>query len=278
MNISKERKSKIAIAVFTIIVLLSGWIGRCLDKIMGTTGENSLGMLVWLLLPLISVIIIKKVFKASISTIGLKPKFKDNKISYLISFFFYPVIITLYLVISLGLGSVSLNEITLETIIPLFITLLITQSIKNIFEEFSWRGYLAPELFKLKINKYASHIFVGITWALWHIPYNYIFIDIYRTSISQWFYPIFIIGIIITSFIYGEIRYRVNSVWPAVIMHTLGNALLNTLILSEFLNLDKADSILHSIGQEGLIIIGLTLILGTTILTITNKKQRLGEN
>ena len=275
MKSNKQTKSKIAVIIFSIIVILSGWIGRGLDDQIGATGENSPGMLVWLLLPLITVIIIKIIFKASISKIGLKPKFKGNIKFYLISFLFYPVVIAAYLVIGLSVGFVSLNSISLETIIPVFISMLIIQSIKNIFEEFSWRGYLAPELFELKINRCASHVFVGIIWALWHIPYNYIFIDSYRGSITQWYYPVFIIGIIITSFVYGEIRYRVNSVWPALIMHTVGNALLNTLILSGLLNLEKADNILHSIGQEGLIIIGLTIVFGAIALLVTKTKHHL---
>ena len=41
---NKQTKSKIAVIIFSIIVILSGWIGRGLDGLLGATGENSPGM------------------------------------------------------------------------------------------------------------------------------------------------------------------------------------------------------------------------------------------
>jgi len=266
MNNNITRRSKYSLIIFSIIAILSGWIGRGIDLLSGTTEGSTPGQLVWLLLPLLSVLIIKKVFKSSQSTIGFKPKYKANKKYYLISILFYPIVIIGYLIIGAIFGFISFNDVSFETIIPLFISMIIAQTFKNIFEEFSWRGYLAPELFVLKINRYLSHFIVGIVWALWHIPYNHIFIDTYRITTTVWYYPAFILGIIVLSFAYGEIRYRVNAIWPALIMHTVGNALFNTLILSSWLNLNKADTVVTSIGVEGFIIIGITLILTLIIL------------
>jgi membrane protease YdiL (CAAX protease family) len=271
MNNNKNRKSEISLIVFSVTAILSGWIGRGIDQLSGTTEGSTPGQLVWLLLPLLSVFIIKKVFKSSQSTIGFKPNFKANKKYYLISILFYPTVIIGYLTIGTIFGFISFNEVTIETIIPLFISMLIAQTFKNIFEEFSWRGYLAPELFALKLNRYLCHFIVGIVWALWHIPYNHIFIDTYRITTTAWYYPAFIFGIVVLSFAYGEIRYRVNSVWPALIMHTVGNALFNTLILSSLLNLNKADTVVTSIGVEGFIVSGITLIL--TFIIVRSRKQ-----
>lgn len=266
-------KSKNALIIFSIITILSGWIGRGIDFLIGSSGKSTPGQLVWLILPLLSVFFIKKIFKSSQSKIGFKFQFKENKKYYLISFLFFPIIIIGYLTIGSLLNFISFNNVSSKVIIPLFISMLLTQTFKNIFEEFSWRGYLAPELFSLKNNRYLSHFIVGIVWALWHIPYNHIFIETYRTSISIWYYPAFFFGIIVLSFAYGEIRYRVNSVWPAMIMHTMGNAIFNTLLLSQIINIKKADTIFTSIGVEGFIIIGISLLLTIFILRLTTSSK-----
>ncbi len=273
MNNIMNKRSKYSLIIFSTIAILSGWIGRGIDLLLGTTEGSTPGQLVWLVLPLLSVLIIKKIFKSSQSTFGFKPNYKTNKKYYLISILFYPIVIIGYLTIGKIFGFISFNEVSIETIIPLFIGLLFAQTFKNIFEEFSWRGYLTPELLALKINRYLSYFIVGIVWALWHIPYNHIFIDSYRITTTIWYYPTFILGIIIISFAYGEIRYRVNSVWPSLILHTVGNVLLNTLILSELLNLSEADTVVKSIGAEGLIGIGISLIL-TIIIIKLGKHQK----
>lgn len=271
MNNDKDIRSKYSLIIFSIIAIFSGWIGRGVDLLSKTTEGSTPGQLVWLLLPLLSVLIIKKVFKSSQSTIGFKPNYNENSKYYLISILFYPIVIIGYLIMGTTFDFISFNDVSFESIIQLFISMVIAQTLKNMFEEFSWRGYLAPELFVLKINRYLSHFIVGIVWALWHIPYNHIFIDTYRITTTVWYYPAFILGIVVLSFAYGEIRYHVNAIWPALIMHTVGNVLFNTLILSSLLNLNKADTVLTSIGVEGFIIIGITIIL--TLIIINSGKH-----
>ena len=80
--------------------------------------------------------------------------------------------------------------------------------IKNIFEEFTWRGYLTPQMDKMGMSRFKNHLIVGVIWALWHLP----FIDLMIRSYSQlslWVaFPLMFTGIIITAFVYGEIRIR----------------------------------------------------------------------
>lgn len=40
-----------------------------------------------------------------------------------------------------------------------------------IFEEFGWRGYLAPKLASLGINRYLGYAITVVVWATWHLPY-----------------------------------------------------------------------------------------------------------
>jgi membrane protease YdiL (CAAX protease family) len=103
---------------------------------------------------------------------------KGNKKYSLISLLFFPIVTIAYLLIETGLGFMSFNPVSAKVVIPLFISMLIARTLKNVFEEFSWRGYLASELVALNINRYLTHLIAGIVWALWHIPYNHIFIGI----------------------------------------------------------------------------------------------------
>jgi len=57
---------------------------------------------------------------------------------------------------------ISFNDISIGSLIPLLISMFIAQTSQIIFEEFSWRGYLAAELFNLRISRYLSHFIVGI--------------------------------------------------------------------------------------------------------------------
>ncbi|WP_407946417.1 CPBP family glutamic-type intramembrane protease [Paenibacillus alkaliterrae] len=50
---------------------------------------------------------------------------------------------------------------------------LIPAFIKNIFEEFAWRGYLAPKLYSIGYNRLFIHICVGLIWGAWHVPYTF---------------------------------------------------------------------------------------------------------
>ena len=51
-NDVKRRITVRNLTIFTIVVLLSGWIGQALNVLMDSPSEESLGMLLWLIAPL----------------------------------------------------------------------------------------------------------------------------------------------------------------------------------------------------------------------------------
>ncbi|MNJ72931.1 hypothetical protein D3C77_696500 [compost metagenome] len=61
---------------------------------------------------------------------------------------------------------------------------------------------------------------------------------------------------------YGEIRLRTNSVWPAVIMHTIGNAFVDSLILHKYLNIRTEFNYLVTPSPEGVLAILIAAITG----------------
>ena len=64
--------------IFTMFVIASGWLGRALDVLMGSPSVDSLGMLVWLVIPLVVSLLLRSFAGDGWKDIGIKPLFKRN--------------------------------------------------------------------------------------------------------------------------------------------------------------------------------------------------------
>jgi len=77
--------------------------------------------------------------------------------------------------------------------------------------------------------------------------------------------------------VYGEIRIRTGSVWPAVLMHWTGNTIANTLLAgftgAGFVSLLPGKEWLGSFGVEGVLMIALFALLGSVLY-----RQRRGQS
>jgi hypothetical protein len=76
------------------------------------------------------------------------------------------------------------------------------------------------------------------------------------------FVPLLLVGTVCQSIVYGEIRLATGSVWPAWVMHTIGNAFGNALLLSGFIQLRPGRELVFSPGAEGVISMVLMLAVG----------------
>ncbi len=130
---------------------MSGWIGVLIDKILVNQPEgNSLGMGIWLILPFFSGLILR-FFSKDWSDIGVKLNLRKWKY-YLLSILIYPFLTIIVIGIGILFRCVDISAFYLSGFIPLACMSLLGSLIKNIFEEFAWRGYLTPTLIKLKYN------------------------------------------------------------------------------------------------------------------------------
>ena len=222
------------LAIFIILVLASGWLGRGLDDLMGNPSAESLGMLLWIITPLGVTLLLRTFAGDGWKDFGIKPNFKGNWVWYVAAILVFPVLTALVLIIGNGLGWVrfpNLSPNALGLLLQTFALGLLPQFIKNIFEEAPWRGYLAPKVYSLGLNDFFGHAIVGLVWGAWHIPYYLFFLD--RAMLSNFttldltVYIPLAIGVMISwSFVYGEIRLLTNSFWPAVLMHMVEDAFL----------------------------------------------------
>lgn len=245
MKKSKKRN----LIIFIVITLTSGWIGALLDLVLKEQPQgNSLGMGLWLILPLTSVLIIRT-SERDWKDMGLRPNLKSGFKWYALAFLLYPVVTVVTFIPAMIFNCVDLSVFNLDTFISLALFSIVGGFLKNIFEEFSWRGYLTPRLIGLKLNDWAIYGICGLVWSLWHAAYYMVFLpDIYFQTISR--AGMIAVGcVLMTSWtvMYVELYRLSKSVWPCVLMHAVEDAVPTVLVATgSFLTFTELGDILFN--------------------------------
>ncbi len=79
-----DRKILRGIVVFVCIAVISGWLGVLLNWILVAPSEGeSLGLTLWLVLPMLAALVIILVSKVGWKELGFMPNFKGNGKWYL---------------------------------------------------------------------------------------------------------------------------------------------------------------------------------------------------
>lgn len=202
---------------------------------------------------------------------------------YAFALLFHPISHILLLLISLGIGLTIIPDLSsakFALIGQAILVAVIPNLFKNIFEEFAWRGYLAPKIQSVVTRPLIGHALVGMVWFGWHLPYYLVLLDpaIMRsyTSLSlSVFLPMTLLGFIAVSIVYGEIRIRTNSVWPAVLMHVAGNVFLAALVEQKFFSTPSGiGELLVSPGWSSLISIVIFAVTGIGLYRLRRKSLR----
>jgi membrane protease YdiL (CAAX protease family) len=160
---------------------------------------------------------------------------------------------------------------------------LIPAFVKNIFEEFAWRGHLAPRIHTLPLNDYLGHGIVGLVWGCWHIPYWLFFlspgqIEAATAQSLPTFIPMAILGLVIASIAYGEIRLLTGSVWPAVLMHTISNALIDIQVAGGFIDIAPGMGFVVSPAHQSILSMIFFLLVGIGLHTWRIRRQPAGSD
>jgi hypothetical protein len=279
------KKSIRNIIIFSMAAVGSGFLGAFLDR--GNPPQDSmegLGVLIWLVAPLVVNILLRLFGGDGWRDFGFKPNFRKSWKWYLVAIAIVPVIVA----ITMGLG-VAVNAISLpgfsqkgvNTFIPLAIAAFVGSLVKNIFEEFAWRGYLTSRFNAIKLHPFVSSILTGFVWAGWHIPYYLYFLDRSvleaHTTLSM---PAFILMAFLLlplqALAYGELRLLSKSVWPSWLLHNFANALSLPLLSYGFVTLNKGFAgVLLSPGSEGLLY---SLLMGSAGLWMYRIRMRNPKN
>lgn len=264
--------------VFIIIALGIGWVGVMVDGILPEQeGEETLGMAIWLIIPLLAVIILRSFFGDGWKDAGLKPNFKGNLRWYIIAFMIFPLVTGVTVLFGNSVGWIGLNGFNSERYASVFLSLLLVNLFKNIFEESVWRGYLTSKLFQLNLSDQLLYLIVGLVWGFWHLPYYMEFLpeDAIQTVLPVSrisFAMIAILNMMVWTVMFVELFLISRSVWTVVLLHAVEDALINHLVIDGYIQIAAGKEIWIS-PICGIIPTGLYLLIG---LWLRIKRKSIG--
>lgn len=261
--------------IFIVIALGSGWIGVIVDSFLPEQPEgNSLGLGLWLTMPFLTGIILR-IISRDRKDMGLRPNFKGNGKWYLLSVSIYLIVTVITIGLACILGSADISGFEIKTFLSLALFSTAGGFVKNIFEEFAWRGYLTPKLIELNISDWLVYGISGIVWALFHMAYYLFFLpDSYFTVISR-------SGMALTSVVlltcwavmYVEIYRLTKSVWPCVLMHAIEDAFPTVLTTGGFILFTRSGDLWFN-PNSGIIAIVIYLGIGLCLRSVRIKRDK----
>ena len=257
---NQNNKIKRNIAIYIIGVLCLATIGG----VVTATG-NEIGGLIFIIGPILMMVLLRFFGGDGWKDAGLRPKLKENWHWYLFSLFAYPITMTIVIVLGVVLGMTEVNG-NLNSLLPVLITgfaiQLIPRMIFAMFEEWGWRGYMEPRLAALNVPVPRRHWFVGFIWAIWHFPL--IFSTDYTDIQYAIYLPIFVMGLMVSAIVYGQLRKASGTVWTSVLMHGIANAFAWAILQNNLVILNN--KLLANIAPESILMILLWSLLGWWML------------
>jgi membrane protease YdiL (CAAX protease family) len=223
-----NRKTLYSVIIFVVGTYILSAIGGYLMY-----NQNELGGLLFILSPILMTIFVRLTFKLGWKNAGLKLNFKKNYKFYLFGLVAYPLTFLITILLGFLFGTVTTELSFDKLVIAILIGIsaqIIPRTIYAFFEEFSWRGFLEPQLQEIVPVNLKRYLIVGLIWAFWHFPL--ILCTPFTTIPYIIFLPTFIIGVLVATVTYGEIRRITNSIWPLVILHGIANIIAYAIVMN----------------------------------------------
>ncbi len=276
---SKTIRNIIIVALFTVG---GGWLGIWLNQITGNTQPpmQSLGALVWLTTPALTGILLRAFGGDGWKDSGFGLHLTSGWKWYLVALLVYPLAALVAFILAALFGIISTDGFAAQgfgAYLSAVGVMFAGSLMKNIFEEFAWRGYLTPRLDAAKVHPILNHLIVAVLWWAWHLPYYYYFLDraILESSITTSIPVFLVIGLLVlfpTAILFGELRLASKSIWPVFILHNVINGLSMPLLINGFIKLNGPMAPILTPTNEGIVTSILFGIVGFMIYQYRMKK------
>lgn len=260
------------VVIFVVLLIAAGWGGVAINSATGA-GEDpfgGLGTLLWLVTPALTGLVLSILAGNWFKRLGLGFHFGGYSRLYFLALLAAPVTILALIGLGLTLGMISAGPGPEEGLVAFMLSLTVSTLIKNIFEEYAWRGFLTARLEETRFTGLANHGVTGVVWAVWHLPYWFLFISPAEISAhSGLSVPAFVVlatvMLLLQAPLYGELRLQTGSVWPAYILHTFSNLVSIGLLTGQVLVVTGPWAAVIAPGESallyGVVMFGLGLML-----------------
>jgi len=277
---NKNIRNILIVALFTVG---GGWLGIWLNQVTGNTQPpmQSLGVLVWLTTPALAGILLRAFGGDGWKDAGFGLALPSGWIWYLVSILVYPLAALLTFGLGALLGVIHADGFTAQgfgAYLSAAGVMLVGSLMKNLFEEFAWRGYLTPRLDAARVPPMLNHLIVSLLWMTWHLPYYFYYLD--RQTLNSALttsLPVFLLmGYLVmfpTAVLFGELRLISKSIWPVFILHNVINALSMPLLINGFIKVDGPLGTILTPTNEGLFVSLLFGLAGWMLYQRRMKKE-----
>lgn len=150
--------------------------------------------------------------------------------------------------------------------------------IKNLFEEFSWRGFLTNQFAQTRLHPLVGHGFTGLIWSAWHLPYWFVFLSGGEIGLTSGLdVPVFVVlafvALTLQSVLYGELQLASGSVWPAYIMHSVSNIISLALPILAYVNVGNGLDVILTPHTHGMVYSIAFTLIGLALLRRRQRTQ-----
>jgi hypothetical protein len=272
--------------IFALVTVGIGWVGVALDEATNAPHTNSTGMGLWLIVPALTAIALYLLHRDRGGTLGLTLRFPHRTRWFTLATLIYPAATAAIVLVGIAAGIVTFHAAASPgkpAFLVAFLAALAPMTVKNTIEEFIFRGYGTRTAVALGLRGIRPHLLVGVVWALWHLPFYAYFLtraDLRATTSLPLllFLPVFIAGVLATAVVFGELRVQTGSIWPGVVLHTIGGATVNTLLLDGHLRLDGHGDALFTPAPNSVAFIAIFALVAVLLVGHRSRTQPVGGN